>query len=142
MAYLLPAELNSHLYSEIQTEISRNDAALMSQAIDAAIAEAEGYLSKYDQDAIFNATGVTRHPLVLLYVKDIAVWHYIQLANPNVDMALRERRYVLATDWLTKVQKGMVVPKDLPVPAPDPDMPQENNEVRYGSSRPRNNGYL
>jgi len=140
MPYLTPAEINSHLNPEVQDEISRSDAAFMQQAIDAAIEEAWGALSKYDRDAIFAATGSARNPIVLLYVKDIAVWHFIQLSNVTVDLALRERRYELATAWLDKVQNGKRVP-NLPLPPADIP-PDQSGEVRYGSSRPQQAGHL
>ena len=47
----------------------------------------------YDTEAIFAATGNNRNPILLLYIKDIAVWHFINLANPNVEMQLRQDRY-------------------------------------------------
>lgn len=141
MPFLTPAEINSHLYPEIQSEISRAEALLLQNAIDAAIAEATGYLSAYDVTTMLTLTGNARNPILLLYIKDIAVWHFINLANPNVQMDLRQLRYEKAIDWLRSVQKGITVP-DLPRPLPDDEQPQANNTVRYGNARPRINGYL
>ncbi len=140
MAYLTPAELNTHLYDEVATEISRNDQTKLQFAINAAIQEAYGFLSKYDRTLIFESVDDNRNPILLLYIKDIAVWHYIQLANVTIDLALRERRYEMAIDALVKIQKGTMTP-DLPVPLPDDDIPQ-SGDVRYGGNRIKQVGFL
>jgi hypothetical protein len=87
MAYLTTAEVSSHLYNEVVAEIERNETTkpLLQQAIDAAIAEVKSYLSAYDIAAIFEAIDGNRNAILLLYTKDVAVWHFIQLANPAVE---------------------------------------------------------
>ncbi len=114
--YLTPAELSSHLYPEVQQEIARSatDTTLAQQAIDTAIQEAKSYLTHYDVAAVFNATGADRNSVVLTMVKDIAVWHFINLSNANVEWELRESRYDKAIKFFEKVQKGNANP-DLPL---------------------------
>lgn len=106
MSFLTTPEINTHLYGETVTAIDRSNDALLQSAIDAAIAEAKGYLSAYDIPAIFGTSGDERNPILLLYCKDIAVWHFIQLARPNVDFELRADRYEKAIKWLDKIQAG------------------------------------
>lgn len=141
MAYLIATELSTHLYQELANAINRNDVGTYDTAITAAIAEAKGYLNKFDTAAIFSATGDSRNPILLLYVKDIAVWHFITLAPANVDTEYRMLRYEKAIKWLSDVQKGNIVP-DLPYPAPSTDDPQLNSTVRYGNARTRTVGNL
>lgn len=108
-------------------------------AIRAAIAEAKGYLRAYDTDRIFAAVDDERNPILLLYVKDCAVWHYIQLANPAVDMAIRLTRYEKAIEWFKMVQSGKTNP-DLPYPEVAP--PNEpNNYMKWGSIPKRQNNF-
>lgn len=142
MAFLTAAEITTHLYGEVTTEINRNDVSKLDSAIKAAIAEALGYLSGYDVAAIFNAVGDERNPILLLYVKDIAVWHYIQLANPGVEMELRQTRYDNAIAWLQKVQSGKTNPA-LPYPqAPvDPVSGTVENFIKWGSNPKRSNHF-
>lgn len=146
MPFLTPAEISSHLYNEVVNEINRTDSTLLQTAINAAIAEAKGYVTAYDVAAIFAATGDNRNPILLLYVKDFAVWHYIQLANPNVEMQLRLERYEKAIKWFDKVQRGQTNP-DLPYPAAPVDAagnPNPNaaeNFIKFGSNAKRNNHY-
>lgn len=139
MPFLTTTEINTHLYGEVVTEINRADVTILQAAIDAAISEAKGYLRAYDTDTIFDATGDDRNPILLLYVKDCAVWHYLQLANPAVDMAIRLTRYEKAIDWFKMVQSGKTNP-DLPYPAvTPPDEP--NNYMKWGGIAKRNNNY-
>lgn len=117
--YLSAEELRTHLRLENIAAITRNDPALAQSAIDGAISEAKGYLTRFDTQAIFQTSGNSRNQLLLIFVKDIAAWHLINIVNPNIDLKLRQERYERAIQWLRDVQKGLVSP-DLP-PAPDKD---------------------
>lgn len=114
MPFLSKEELKTHLYDEQLGVVDRGDETVTTAAIDGAVAEAKGYLGKYDQTAIFSATGSARHPLVLIFVKDMAVWHFINLSNPGIDYESRKDRYERAVAWLEGVQKGNITP-DLPI---------------------------
>lgn len=127
--FLTIQELSSHLRIENVYAIIRNDETIALAAIDGAIAEAKGYLTRYDVDALFGATGDNRHKLLLIFVKDIAAWHLINIVNPNIDLKLRKERYERAIAWLKDVQAGIVQP-DFPVVAESTD----NDIIRYGSN--------
>ena len=113
MAFITPEELNTHLYRENIEAISREDETVVVASIDAAVSEAKGYLSAYDTEKIFSAEGAERNALLLIFVKDIAVWHFINLCNAGTELQLRQDRYERAVAWLRQVQKGEVMP-DLP----------------------------
>lgn len=116
--YLTIQELSTHLYGEQVEVISRGNDAVLTAAIDGAIAEIKSYLGGYDTEAIFGAEGAKRHPLLLIFAKDIAVWHFFVLANAGSDLELREKRYNDAKAWLKAVQKGDLSP-DLPIKGGD-----------------------
>jgi phage gp36-like protein len=143
MPYLIPEEITTHLYGEVINEINRNDENNLIKAIEAAIAEAESYLTAYDTEAIFSASGNERNSIILLYIKDITVWHYIQLSNPAVDMQLRLDRYDNAIKFLEKVQAGKANPKlPLPDPADNADNIQAGETfVKWGGNIKRHNHY-
>lgn len=111
--FLTPDELNTHLYGENVDAITRDDEAITASAIDGAIAEAKSYLGDFNTAVIFAASGSSRNALLLIFVKDIAVWHLINLSNPGIDFDLRQKRYDAAIAWLKGVQKGNITP-DLP----------------------------
>jgi len=112
---LLEADLKTHLYTEQITTISRSDSTLIDEAIAAAIGEAKGYLSRYDIDTIFAETGSARDKTLLMWLKDIATWHFITLANAAADDDFRESRYNSAIKWLKDVQSGKTVPYGWPL---------------------------
>lgn len=128
-------EIYTHLYSETVNAISGNDERMLQMAIDAAVAEAKGYLHRYDTDKIFGAAGDERNALLVYWVKDIAVWHYINIANPGIDWQVREIRYKAAIAWLKGVQKMDIVP-DLP-PVVDDDGNRENTTGWKIGSNPK-----
>lgn len=135
MAYLEPEEITTHLYAGVITEINRDDQNNLVRAISAAIDEAKSYLNAYDNNAIFSANGDERNQILLLYIKDITVWHYIQLSNPAVDMELRLKRYEQAIKFLEKIQSGKANPL-LPYPAAPP--PGETQSyLKYGGNTKR-----
>ncbi|MFV0482976.1 MAG: phage protein Gp36 family protein [Bacteroidales bacterium] len=121
--FLEAEELKSHLYSESVTAITQGDDTILQMAIDAALSEAKGYLQAFDQEAIFTAEGDNRNALLLTWCKDIAVWHFINIARPAIDYDIRERRYNAAIDWLKGVQKGQITP-DLPKPPTEEQVPE------------------
>ena len=112
--YITLEEIKTHLYDEQIEAISGTDDTILTAAIDGATQEAKGYLHKFDIPAIFGVVGVARNALLVIFVKDIAIWHYINLANPGTDYKSRQDRYNRAVSWLKSVQAGEVVP-DLPL---------------------------
>lgn len=139
MAFLTSNELKTHIYKENIDVISRLDDTIVQAAIDAAIAEARGYLGAYDKDVIFAMQGDKRNALLLIFVKDIAVWHFVNLCNAGVDMQLRQDRYERAISWLKAVQKSEVKP-DLPLAndANNDGIPDNAGEYIFGSNPKRN----
>ena len=139
--FVSAAEINTHLYPEQMTAISGADETLLLAAIKGAEQEAKGYLHAYDLDAVFNAAGDARDQLLVIWVKDIAVWHYINICRPNVDFDIRETRYKAAITWLKGVQKGDIVP-GFPVPV-DPDTGEEENTTPFSiGSNPKRGNYI
>jgi len=127
--FITPAELTTHLRSESIAAITREDPALATSAIDGAVAEAKGYLTRFDTAVIFAATGTQRNQLLLIFVKDIAAWHLVNIVTPNIDLKLRQDRYERAISWLKDVQRGNVEP-DLPTTETT-----DSTLTRYGSNQ-------
>lgn len=111
--YLTSGEMKTHLYAENISVIQRDDETILTAAIQGAIVEAKGYLKAYDTERVFNAEGDERNPLLLIFVKDIATWHFLVLCNAGSELSLRKDRYDRAIAWLRGVQKGDINP-DLP----------------------------
>lgn len=136
MSFITAVELKTHLYAEDIAMISRDDDTLLVAAIDGAVQEARGYLSAFDRDAIFSAALAERNALLLIFIKDIAVWHFINLCNAGSELEVRKARYDRAVDWLKAVQKGNVSP-DLPVVLDDSGV-DSSDLIKFGSNPQRN----
>lgn len=111
--YIQTSELRTHLTEETVNVVSGGDDTLLTAAIDGAVVEAKGYLSAFDVSSVFTASGSGRNPLLLIFIKDIAAWHFLNLCNAGADFKVRQDRYERAIAWLKSVQKGDVNP-DLP----------------------------
>lgn len=131
------SDIKTHLYDEIIDAITREDEDILQASIDAAVSEAKGYLGDYDVESIFTKTDSDRHPLLLIFLKDIAVWHFLNLSNPSADIELRKTRYERAIAWLKGVQKGEITP-DLPLKESGAD---QEGSIRFGSNSSRINQY-
>lgn len=105
------------MYGENIDAISDNDADLLTEAIATALAEAAGYLSRYDIDLIYaTETGErSKYAQLITWLKDIAKWHFINICNLSVDLELAESRYKIAIAELGKIQSGKVTPKGWPL---------------------------
>ncbi len=136
MAFITKKELSTHLYTENIDTISRENDTLITAAIDGAIIEAKGYLSAYDIDTIFTAEGNYRNALLLIFLKDIAVWHFLVLSNAGTELDLREKRYNRAIKWLKDVQKGNITPNLPAVVEIDGD--KATDTILAGSNPKRN----
>lgn len=128
-------ELKTHLYSENINVIGRGDDTILQAAIDGAIQEAYGYLGDFDREAIFNAAGENRNALLLIFVKDLSVWHFLVLCNAGVELELREARYKRAVDWLKAVQRRDVSPN---LPKGTDDNGDQIGGIEFGSNTKRN----
>lgn len=121
MSFLTVDQMKTHIYAGVRNAITNNDDTLVQDAIDAAVAEAQGYLSRFDTDLLFNVAGASNFkadPMLLNSVKSMAKWHFITLANPNIDYEDAQIRYDDAVKWLEKIQSTKVVPKGWPLLTP------------------------
>lgn len=129
-------ELKTHLYLDTMHHTVDGDDRIIVSAIDAAIAEAKGYLAAFDRDKIFSAEGNERNALLVIFLKDIAVWHLVQLCNVGTDIELRRYRYDCAVRWLEQVQKGYISP-DLPILDNDGDGTPDTGGIYLSGSNPK-----
>lgn len=136
--FLTQGELKSHIYEDVANEITRNDDSIILDAIDTAIDEMKGYLTKYNTVACIDTVlPDARNKKLLSICKQLSCWHLIQLCNTNINYDKYLELYELAIKWLADVQKGIIVPS-LPLPAVDPTTPQANQSVKWSSNTKRN----
>ena len=110
MAFLTTDDFTSRVYAEKINAISRGDITLLPTAINEAIAEAKLALSRFDLTDLFGQAGDARDPILLRWLKDIALWQFIGLANPGLDYDDTELRRNNAIAGLNKIQASGSVP--------------------------------
>jgi phage gp36-like protein len=128
-------DFKTRIYPELIDAISREEDHVLDSAMAAAEQEAKGYLHRYDIDALFGATGSDRDAALLMKLKDIAAWHFIVLANADVQLELTKTRYDEAVEWLGKIQSGKIYYQNWPVPVSGTS-PNENDSWIV-ASRPK-----
>ena len=104
---------------------------------DRAISEMKSYLNKkYDCQAIFSQTGAERHPLILMFALDIAIYHIYCQHNPYKMSKIREDRYERATTWLKGVMKGDITVEGAPLLPSDALSDNSNWQIKSEEIRP------
>lgn len=117
--FLTTADLDTSLYPEIKQAISRGQQAIVEHHINEALSYIESRLrAKYDISGEFAKTGTDRHPLLLKYVKDIAIYYLYDL--PETIPAKRVKAYEDGVKWLDDLVRGYAVLAGVP-PAPEDD---------------------
>jgi len=133
MPFLTPADYNVQIRTEVTAIIAAQTGA---QALAEQMAEAEmiSYLKPrgYNVAAIFAATGVTRNPLIIMYLIDMILYHLHANVATRAMPKVREDRYNAAIAWLDKVSKGMLEP-DLPIISTEDSSPtlQVGSNTKY-----------
>lgn len=133
--FLTNDEMRTHLYAENIDVIQRGDETILTAVIQGALVEAKGYLTAYDLEKTFGTTGNERNPLLLIWIKDLATWHFLVLCNAGHELGLRRERYDRAIRWFEGVQAGKI----------DPDLPKLEDEdgnaaagiIKFGSNPKR-----
>lgn len=108
--FITKEDLATHIYPEGMATISREDDKHIEEAILSAIQEASLYLSRYNTQAIFEAVDPERanYTNLITYIKDIAKWHFIAVANVTVDLELAELRYDRAIKALMQISRTTI----------------------------------
>lgn len=161
--YLAKTDLQTHIYSENIDTITRNNDVIVYKAIAAGIAEAQSYMGRYNIALIIPSfmvitpattkaeievwlgafvfpVGYVSYENLLNKVKDLAAWHLVKLANPNINLELFRTAYEDAIEWFTKVMKGQSQPYGWPMRVDDPNTDYvEGGPIQWTSNVKREN---
>lgn len=126
-------DFNTHLYPELIDAIERDDHTKLETAIKASTLLAKGYMSRFDKTALFSATGEDRDEMLLMLLKDLTIWNFIIIANPNISIEYHQVRYEQAIKTLEKIQSGKLVPDGWP----SASTPEGSDTYFHVASNPR-----
>ena len=117
MEFITREDFLTHMYDGVIDAISDNEEELLNEAIASAIAEACGYLSRFDLDAILISTDRITYANLRTWMKDITKWHFIAICNVATDLDLAETRYKEAIRRLIEIQdpKKLINPRGWPL---------------------------
>ncbi len=145
MPIITATELETCLYPEVITEITRNDNTITERAINAAIQEAKMYLSRYNLLKLFgdgHTNPSVRDEYLKSIVKDLACWHLLRLSNTGVDYAVFRTAYQDALASLKNIMSGQAQPDGWPyAETSDAETPPDGNTISWTSNDRRNNYY-
>ena len=138
MSFITETDLLTGVYAEQLDAITRQDDTVPQFAIDAAEEEAKGYLSpKYNVTTMFALAGADRPKVLVLIIRDIAIYNMLSIANPGIDYKSRKDLADRAIEWLKRVQAGKVNPPSLTLAPVD----EEKNEILMSSNTKRTQHY-
>ena len=110
MAFITPADMNTHLTQSSITAIAAGDATKLPKAINNAMIEAQSYLSRYTIADIWAASDEDKESLygnIIDLIKDIAKWKFIKSSNAGIDLEWAEIAYKAAIKGLEKISKEL-----------------------------------
>ena len=127
-------DYDATIHREILNAITRDSEDIVEVCEDQAISEMKSYLSaRYDVEDIFGRRGAERHPLILMYAKDISLYHCFCVCNPMKMSEMRKDRYERAIAWLKAVSNSEIIIDGAPL-LPDETL-SENSRWQIKSNR-------
>lgn len=148
--FLTKEELGNVIYGYQISQITENDDSIVLDAINSATEEIRSYLTgnnkkewldgrlQYDVDAILNAQGADRNPLILAHTKTIAKWFIVELCNADIIYEHAKERYDRSVNWLKMLAKGEVTLSSLPSKKSEPttgNTSTQKEPFAYGSRK-------
>lgn len=137
--FITKEDYPSSIRTEFIERVTREDENILEIVENQAIAEMRGYLSnRYDCDKAFSTTGDERHNLLLMFAKDIAIYHLCSIREGLMTQT-RIDRYERAVEWLKGVKSGDITIEGLDrIPEDDN---ADSSEFQMRSDRKRINHF-
>ena len=93
-----------------------NDDSIVHELTNEAVNDMTSYLNaRYRADELFEKTGDARDKTLMMYCRDIALFHIFSIYNFRVIPAIRETRYKKALLWLQEVSQQKINPEGFPI---------------------------
>ncbi len=145
MPIITVAELETKLYAEVITEITRGDIAIAEIAIATAEQECKMYLSRYNLTQLFGTPAtppVVQDEYLKSIVKDVACWHLVRLNNTGVEHSTSRVAYTDAVEVLKSIKTGALQPDGWPYKEAETNTSlPESNAINWNSNPKRSNHY-
>lgn len=118
MPFLAHDDFKPAIKLSLLDQLVESDNAIIDELAAAAVEEMKAYLkTRFNVTTIFAATGASRNKLVLMYCRDIALYHIYSRYTLNMMPGIKEQRYKEAVKWMEGVRDEMINPDGLPASA-------------------------
>lgn len=115
MAFLVHDDFKPAIKLSLLDQLVESDTAVITEIVAASVEEMKSYLkTRFNVSSIFAATGDARNKLVLMYCRDIALYHIYSRYTLNVMPAIKDQRYKEAIKWMENVRDEKINPDGLP----------------------------
>lgn len=135
MPFIKKPDYFSSINTEVLDGLTGGDDTIIDELSAEAVEEMKSYLNaRYDVKLIFGAVADARNKTVLMYTKDIALYHIYSMYGLMAVPENRTTRYKKAIQWLEQVCQQKINPEGLPL--------NEKTFVKTGSNEKRINHQL
>ncbi len=116
MAFLAKTDFKYSIDLTTLDALTGADDSIWVELSDEAVQEMKSFLnSRYDVAAIFAAIGLLRDKTIVMYCKDITLYHLYSIYSFRAIPKIRIDRYNHALQWLADVQAQKINPDGYPV---------------------------
>jgi hypothetical protein len=134
-SFLNKPDYFSSIKTAVLDALTGGNDAIIDELSAEAVEEMKSYLNtRYDVNLIFGAAGTARNKSVVMYAKDIALYHIYSIAAFHIIPETRVNRYKKALSWLQDVNEQSINPEGLPL--------NTKSLVKSGSNEKRINQQL
>ena len=115
MGFLSRDDFKHAIKLNLLDQLTDTDITIIDEIVAATVEEMKAYLkTRYNVATIFSATGSARNKLVVLYCRDMALYHIYSRYTLKAMPAIRDQRYKEALKWLQDVRDERNNPDGFP----------------------------
>ena len=116
MAFLAKTDYRFSISISVLNTLTGGDDTIIDEMSAEAVEEMKSYLAtRYDTTTIFAATGSNRNKSLMMYCKDISLYHLYSISTMMAIPDARVNRYNKALKWLEQVSEQKINPDGLPL---------------------------
>lgn len=132
MSWLAKADFKFSIDQSVLDNLTGGDDTIWQELTDEAVNEMSASLnSRYDVSHIFGTTGTGRDKTIMMYCRDLVLYHLFSIYSFRAIPQIRIDRYNHALQWLQDVSEQKINPEGLPL--------NTKSFVKYGSNDKRVN---
>ncbi|HMO63312.1 MAG TPA: DUF1320 family protein [Ferruginibacter sp.] len=143
MAFITKDDFPPNVHTDILDALTRGNDDVITDNAARSIDEVKAYLNgRYDTNAIFSADGDNRNKYILRITTTIALYYIYLIHNPRKLHQAMVDEFERAIETLEKIQKGVINPEGLPLPANEEDANSGTGQsIQWGSDAALNSSW-